>query len=115
MPMVGLGTFDSKDETLVTETVKHAVHTGYRHIDTSSFYMNENFIGNALHDLFQEGVVKREEMFIVTKLWRTGFGDVLKEVKSQLEKLRLDYVDLYLIHWPIPTFDHSVKPAKPTT
>jgi len=54
-------------------------------------------------------------MFIVTKIWRSGFGDVLKEVKTQLERLQLEYIDLYLIHWPIPTFDHSVKPAKPTT
>ena len=77
--------------------------------------MNENYIGNALKECYAEGVVKREDMFIVTKLWRTGFGDVLKEVKTQLERLQTEYIDLYLIHWPIPTFDHTVKPAKPTT
>lgn len=95
MPMLGLGT--SRLEGAY-DAVKSALELGYRHIDTAAMYGNEEAVGRAVRD----SGLKREEIFITTKLRNDGHRDVDHEVDTSLELLGLDYVDLYLIHWPMP-------------
>ncbi|CAG0884016.1 unnamed protein product, partial [Darwinula stevensoni] len=82
------------------EAVKYAINVGYRHVDTASVYENEKEVGEAVHEKIKDGTVKREDIFI---LWNTHHhrNSVLKALKNQLAALKMDYVDLYLIHWPM--------------
>ncbi|KAE9554106.1 hypothetical protein FO519_002695 [Halicephalobus sp. NKZ332] len=102
MPIFGLGTWQSTKEEVIA-AVKAAVKDGYRLIDTASVYQNEEFIGEALEELFKEGVVKREDIFITTKAWTTELPPEAQEaaLRESLKKLRLDHVDLYLAHMPV--------------
>ncbi len=104
IPVVGLGTFGSDNYSAdqVAAAVKQAVKLGYRHIDCASVYGNEKEIGFALKELFEEGVVKREDLWITSKVWNNMHNHVLESCKKSLEDLQLDYVDLYLVHWPFP-------------
>ncbi len=97
MPALGLGTFRSKDENAYN-AVLHAIKSGYRLIDTAAIYGNEEEVGRAIRD----SGVKREDLFITTKLWWAdhGYLSAKKALKKSLKRLGLDYVDLYLIHWP---------------
>lgn len=96
MPIVGLGTWRSKPEE-VYNAVLDALKAGYRHIDTAAIYGNEEMIGKAIKD----SGIKREELFITTKLWNSdqGYDSTLVAFEASREKLGLDYIDLYLIHW----------------
>jgi diketogulonate reductase-like aldo/keto reductase len=96
MPIIGLGTWKSKPEDAYN-AVLSALKAGYRHIDTAAVYGNEEMIGQAIKD----SKVKREEIFLTTKLWNTqqGYQSTLKSFEESLKKLGTDYVDLYLIHW----------------
>jgi diketogulonate reductase-like aldo/keto reductase len=113
MPKVALGTWqqsnfmpgkEGSDAHEVKDAVKVAIKAGYRHIDTAWAYFNEGQIGQALKELFQEGVVKREDIFITTKLFSFFHHkeDVEKVLREQLAALGLSYVDMYLIHGPVP-------------
>ncbi|XP_023716709.1 aldo-keto reductase family 1 member B1 isoform X2 [Cryptotermes secundus] len=84
------------------QVVKDAIDAGYRHFDTALFYMNESEVGAAIRAKIAEGVIKREDVFVTTKLWNTHHrpGVVVDTCKKSLSNLGLDYVDLYLIHWP---------------
>lgn len=98
MPMLGFGTFREKDGDEVINAVKLAIGAGYRSIDTAKAYKNEEGVGKAIRD----SGVPREEIFVTTKLWNTdqGYDATLKAIDESLSKLGMDFVDLYLVHWP---------------
>lgn len=108
IPVIGLGTFgsDNYNARQIAEAVDFAIRKGYRHIDCASVYMNEPEIGHVLAVLLQEGVVRREDLWITSKVWNDahGAGQVIESCKKSLSDLKLDYLDLYLIHWPFPNF-----------
>ncbi len=108
IPALGLGTFGSDNYTAeqIAEAVDFAIRNGYRHIDCASVYMNEKEIGTAIAGLIKEGVVRREELWITSKVWNDahGEGEVLAACEKSLKDLQLDYLDLYLVHWPFPNY-----------
>jgi diketogulonate reductase-like aldo/keto reductase len=110
IPAIGLGTFgsDNYDAETIAQAVKMAIKMGYRHIDCASVYGNEKEIGVVLKELFAEGVVKREDLWITSKVWNDKHKEVVESCKQSLADLQLDYLDLYLIHWPFPNF-HAPK------
>ncbi|MBC7407139.1 MAG: aldo/keto reductase [Arcicella sp.] len=102
MPVLGLGTWKSaKGE--VYEVVRKAIEIGYRHFDCASFYGNESEIGMAISDAIKNGDVSREDLWITSKLWnnRHKKDDIQAACEITLKDLTLDYLDLYLIHWPV--------------
>jgi diketogulonate reductase-like aldo/keto reductase len=104
MPLVGLGTFLSKPGE-VAKAVKAALHSGYRHIDCAEGYDNQKEIGEALSEIWKEGKIKREEVFITSKLKAQAMHNadlVQKQFDQTLADLQIKYLDLYLIHQPVP-------------
>src|SRR5262245_18946567 len=97
MPWVGLSVYRIAGKSC-RQAVAQALTLGYRHIDTAAFYGNEEEVGRAL----RESGIAREQVFVVTKLWNSdqGYAWAIKACNESLAKLGLDYVDLYLIHWP---------------
>ena len=109
MPQLGFGVWQVKNEE-ANEAVAKALQTGYRSIDTAMIYKNEEGVGKAI----KEAGIPREELFITTKVWNSdqGFDNTLRAYEESLERLGLDYVDLYLIHWPTPEFDQYIDTYK---
>ena len=99
MPQLGLGVY-KVDNEIAAPLVSHALTNGYRLIDTASMYENEVGVGQGIRD----SGVPREEVIVATKFWMDGLGfeNTLKEFDKSLKLLKLDYLDLYLIHWPAP-------------
>ena len=106
IPAIGLGTFgsDRYDANAVASAVRDAIALGYRHIDCASIYGNEPEIGKVLTEVISSGAVKRKDLWITSKVWNDmhGDGDVLLSCARSLRDLGLDYLDLYLVHWPFP-------------
>lgn len=100
MPLIGLGTYKATAEKEVEKAIVAAAKSGYRLIDTASVYKNEEGVGRGI----RASGIPREEFFITTKVWNTAqrVGDIEGAFNRSLERLHLDYVDLYLIHWPVP-------------
>jgi alcohol dehydrogenase (NADP+) len=107
MPAIGLGTFGSDHVSAaeIAEAVKGAAAAGYRHFDCASVYSNEAEIGAAFEEIFRRGI-GREDLWITSKLWNDKHGeeDVIASCRQSLADLHLDYLDLYLVHWPFPNF-----------
>ena len=107
MPAIGLGTFgsDHASPESVAVAVEGAIAAGYRHIDCASVYSNEDRIGGAFANVFAGGL-KREDLWITSKLWndKHAEADVIPSCRKSLADLGLDYLDLYLVHWPFPNF-----------
>lgn len=102
MPMLGLGTWKSKPGE-VYEAVKTAIALGYRHIDCARIYGNEAEIGKAFAECFDQGLVTREDLWVTSKLWNDSHapGDVQPGLEATLKDLQLDYLNLFLMHWPV--------------
>ncbi len=108
IPCIGMGTFGSDRFTpeQVSSAVAGAIKAGYRLFDCASVYGNEDLIGKVFEDAINSGEVKREELFITSKVWNDmhGKGNVLLSCAQSLRDLRLDYLDFYFIHWPFPNY-----------
>lgn len=102
IPAVGYGTFRVKDSDELAEKVTLAIKEGYRHIDTAHIYGNEESVGRGIKKAIDEGIVTRDELFVTSKVWNNGltYDETLAAYEESLQKLGLDYLDLYIIHWP---------------
>ena len=107
MPRIGYGVFRMKEHDVAYNGVTEALKAGYRAIDTAAIYQNEEAVGVAIKD----SGIPREEIFVTTKVWNAdqGFDNTLRAFETSLKKLGLDYVDLYLTHWPKPTLAETYK------
>ncbi|MCE4051634.1 MULTISPECIES: aldo/keto reductase [Bacillaceae] len=102
MPWLGLGVFQVEDGATVVESVRAAIKNGYRSIDTAAIYQNEAGVGQGIKEGIELAGISREDLFITSKVWNDdlGYEKTLAAFEASLEKLGLDYLDLYLIHWP---------------
>lgn len=100
MPYVGLGVYLMKEREETIQAIQKALDVGYRAIDTAAFYDNEEEVG----EVIRHSQIPREEIFVTTKVWNTdqGYDETLRAFEVSLKKLGLDYIDLYLTHWPVP-------------
>jgi alcohol dehydrogenase (NADP+) len=114
MPALGLGTWKSAPGD-VYHAVKAALRIGYRHIDCAYIYGNEVEIGQALNEAFSEGVVTRKDLWITSKLWNSYHApaEVPRGLEETLSALHLDYLDLYLMHWPVAVKKGIFLPESP--
>ncbi|MCW3778560.1 aldo/keto reductase [Levilactobacillus namurensis] len=105
IPQLGLGVFQVDNAEDTKNAVKWALKAGYRHIDTASYYGNEQWVGEAI----RESGVKREDVFVTSKLWNNvrGYDETKAAFQTTLDKLGFDYLDMYLIHWPAPGYAES--------
>ncbi|KRK98761.1 aldo keto reductase [Secundilactobacillus odoratitofui DSM 19909 = JCM 15043] len=102
IPQLGLGVFQVDNAQDVKNSIKWALAAGYRHIDTAAYYGNEQWVGEAI----RESGLKREDLFVTSKIWNNvrGYDETKQEFQATLDRLGLDYLDLYLIHWPAPGY-----------
>ncbi|MFB6141893.1 MAG: aldo/keto reductase [Halorientalis sp.] len=103
MPMLGIGTWQNEDPDQCAESVRTALETGYRHVDTAQAYGNEEAVGRGI----ATADVDREDVFLATKVWISNLGhdDVLRTAEESLDRLGVDYVDLLYVHWPARAYD----------
>ena len=121
VPAIGLGTFgsDHSSNEEIAEAVIGAASVGYRHFDCASVYGNEHLIGKSFKAIMDSGI-KREDLWITSKVWNDKHDDVIASCQKSLADLQLEYLDLYLVHWPFPNFhppgcdgDYHNPDAKP--
>lgn len=113
IPAIGLGTWQSAAGE-VQNAVFHALKSGYRHIDAALCYGNENEVGAGIRQALESRIVRREDMFVTSKLWSTHHQDPAEGLDESLKRLGLDYLDLYLMHWPVAMNPHGNHPLFPT-
>lgn len=103
MPVIGLGVFQVEDGQIVIDSVKAAIRNGYRSIDTAAIYGNEEGVGQGIREAIEENGISREDLFITSKVWNAdlGYQSTIDAFELSLKKLGLEYLDLYLIHWPV--------------
>lgn len=103
MPWLGLGVFKVEEGPELVDAVKTAIKEGYRSIDTAAIYKNEEGVGEGIREGIKVAGISREDLFITSKVWNADFGyeSTLEAYQTSLDKLGLDYLDLYLIHWPV--------------
>jgi diketogulonate reductase-like aldo/keto reductase len=103
MPWFGLGVFKVEEGSELVQAIKAAVKHGYRSIDTAAIYQNEKSTGQGIHEALQENNLSREDLFVTSKVWNAdlGYESTIAAYEASLERLGLDYLDLYLIHWPV--------------
>lgn len=108
LPKIGMGTFgsDKYDEITIANAVNTAIKLGYRMFDCASVYGNEDKIGEIFDKAIKDGIVKRDDLYITSKVWNDMHGDgkVIESCKKSLKDLKLDYIDLYFMHWPFPNY-----------
>ena len=106
IPCVGMGTFGSDRFTpeQVSNAVAGAIRCGYRMFDCAACYGNEDQIGEVFHAAFEEGVVERKDLFIMTKVWNDMHERVEESCRKSIQDLQCDYIDLFFIHWPFPNY-----------
>ena len=105
IPAIGMGTFGSDRFSMqdIADAVLGAIEVGFRHIDCASVYGNENLIGQSLKKAM-DGGVKREDLWVTSKVWNDMHDNVIESCKKSLKDLQLDYLDLFLVHWPFPNY-----------
>lgn len=103
MPWFGLGVFKVEEGPELVEAVKSAIKAGYRSIDTAAIYGNEKAVGEGIRAGIEATGISREELFITSKVWNAdqGYEETIAAYEESLKKLELDYLDLYLVHWPV--------------
>ena len=109
IPRLGLGVWRISSGKSCEAAVRAALDAGYRHIDTAAFYGNEGSVGQAIRD----SGIAREKIYVTTKLWNSDHGDPAQALERSLSKLKMDYVDLYLIHYPVPERMRSWQVLEP--
>lgn len=113
MPIIGLGTWKSSTGE-VYQAIRWAIKLGYRQIDCAPIYGNEKEVGQAIHDAIKEGDIKRNDLFVTSKLWNNAHAKeaVIPALKQTLVDLQLEYLDLYLMHWPVAQKEDVLMPSK---
>lgn len=106
MPLCGLGTAGLKDPS---KGVYEAIKSGVRMFDCAQYYQNEKEVGEGFGKALKDSIVKREELFIISKIWMTHYDRVEETIRQQLKDLQVEYLDLYMLHWPLRTFDQKTK------
>ncbi|XP_031259175.1 NADPH-dependent aldo-keto reductase, chloroplastic [Pistacia vera] len=112
LPVLGFGTYSFANDKATTEHAVHlALKMGYRHFDTAKIYGSEPALGNALNEAILDGCVKREDVFVTSKLWGSDHHDPVSALKQTLKNLGMEYIDMYLVHWPVKLKPWAVYPV----
>ena len=109
MPQAAMGTFHSDNpdlEAAMEDVITEAIRLGYRHLDCATAYQNEEVVGRAISKAIESGLVIREELFVLSKLWNKNMKpeEVIPALDQTLKDLGLEYLDMYLVHWPWPNY-----------
>jgi methylglyoxal/glyoxal reductase len=111
IPIIGLGVWKMAEGSETQSAVRSALELGYRHIDTASLYANERSVGEAVRGFIADTNTSRDDLFITSKLWPSDYDEPMTGFTESFDRLGLEYLDLYLIHWPVPRMPREVWQA----